>query len=233
MLLDLRPLQCFRCLESGHARDQCKNDIDRSKRCYRCGKEGHKAQECEDTPRCPVCGLGEANHRAGNKACTSARIRRRVGPSPKPTKMTVQETSTVVETTINREEINTVEMTDITEQPKPQRVRSRLPRPKEIELVDRPVVEMLPQQQQQEEISQDIRDRAQRAAKAQKFNRKATRRHADSEDEERTCEPEDSKQRERNNGCYYIAEQFKPRLPGAELVSAFLGRMWWGCWHDH
>lgn len=79
-------------------------------------------------------------------------MKRRVGPSLKSTETITQEKAKVVETTINREiattnteETNVVEMTDMSEQPKPQRVKSRLPRLKEIELVNRPVAEMLPQ----------------------------------------------------------------------------------------
>lgn len=199
MLLDPRLLQCFRCLEGGHVRDQSKSNTDRSKRCYRCGKEGHKARECEDIPRCPVCAdLGRlANHRAGNKACTSARMRKRTGSQSRPMKTVTQETPKAVEITTNREETSTVEMTDMTEeQPKPQRVSSRLTRRREIELVDRPVTEMLPQQQR-EEKSQDTRDREQRAVKALKSSRKVTRRHTDSENEEESCEPEDSRHGER------------------------------------
>lgn len=188
-LLEPRPLQCFRCLERGHVRDQCKSDVDRSRRCYRCGKEGHKAQQCDDAPKCPMCAdLGRpANHRAGNKACTSARIKRRTGPPVKTTKVAAQEPSKTTETPTGRKEVSTVEMMDTTEQPKPQRVRSRLPR-----LKDTPSAEMMAQQEG-EEKSQDTRDRELRAAKAQKTCEKATRRRSDSEGEEKTCEPEDSR----------------------------------------
>ncbi|XP_011860717.1 PREDICTED: uncharacterized protein LOC105557921 [Vollenhovia emeryi] len=54
-LLDPRPLVCFRCLERGHIRAQCRSSTDRSMLCYRCGKEGHKAQGCTETPDCAVC----------------------------------------------------------------------------------------------------------------------------------------------------------------------------------
>lgn len=139
------------------------------------------------TPKCPVCAdLGRpAGHRAGNKACTSAHMKRKVGPSLKITERTSQEKAKVAETATNKEkattnieEANVVEMSDTTEQPKPQRVKSRLPRPKEIELVDRPAAEMTlqQQQQQQEETSQDTRNRVQRAAKARKSSGKVTRR---------------------------------------------------------
>ncbi|XP_011858738.1 PREDICTED: neurofilament medium polypeptide-like [Vollenhovia emeryi] len=70
-LLDPRPLVCFRCLERGHIRAQCRSSTDRSMLCYRCGKEGHKAQGCTETPDCAVCkGRGlPSNHKAGGAAC--------------------------------------------------------------------------------------------------------------------------------------------------------------------
>ncbi|XP_011859578.1 PREDICTED: uncharacterized protein LOC105557056 [Vollenhovia emeryi] len=70
-LLDARPLVCFRCLERGHVRQQCRNPIDRSNTCYRCGREGHRAQGCTEEPKCSVCtarGL-PAKHEAGGAAC--------------------------------------------------------------------------------------------------------------------------------------------------------------------
>lgn len=84
-LLDARPLQCFRCLEGGHVKEQCRSEVDRSSRCYRCGEEGHKAQTCLAPPKCPVCSdLGRpSNHRTGNRACTSAQIKSRARPSIK------------------------------------------------------------------------------------------------------------------------------------------------------
>ncbi|XP_011858112.1 PREDICTED: eukaryotic translation initiation factor 3 subunit A-like [Vollenhovia emeryi] len=70
-MLDPRPLVCYRCLERGHVRAQCKSAIDRSTLCYRCGKEGHKAQGCSEIPNCAVCsGRGmPSNHKAGGAAC--------------------------------------------------------------------------------------------------------------------------------------------------------------------
>ncbi|XP_011858084.1 PREDICTED: uncharacterized protein LOC105555669 [Vollenhovia emeryi] len=70
-LLDARPLVCYRCLERGHVRQQCRSAQDRSNLCYRCGGEGHKAQACSATPKCPVCsakGL-PAGHKAGGGGC--------------------------------------------------------------------------------------------------------------------------------------------------------------------
>lgn len=41
--LPQRPLQCFKCLEAGHAGAACKSTVDRSKRCFRCGREDRKS----------------------------------------------------------------------------------------------------------------------------------------------------------------------------------------------
>ncbi|XP_011859068.1 PREDICTED: caldesmon-like [Vollenhovia emeryi] len=70
-LLEPRPLVCFKCLERGHVRGQCRSNIHRSTMCYRCGQEGHKAQSCSETPNCAVCsGKGlPSNHKAGGAAC--------------------------------------------------------------------------------------------------------------------------------------------------------------------
>ncbi|XP_024889558.1 uncharacterized protein LOC112465963 [Temnothorax curvispinosus] len=54
-LLEQRPLQCFRCLEGGYVRAQCRSEIDRSGQCYRCGEPGHRAQNCAAPLRCPLC----------------------------------------------------------------------------------------------------------------------------------------------------------------------------------
>ncbi|XP_011860157.1 PREDICTED: uncharacterized protein LOC105557511 [Vollenhovia emeryi] len=64
-LLEARPLVCYKCLERGHVRRQCRSTVDRSALCYRCGQEGHKAQSCTAVPKCAVCsakGL-PANHK--------------------------------------------------------------------------------------------------------------------------------------------------------------------------
>lgn len=57
-LLEMRPLQCYRCLEVGHVQANCRNKKDRRTQCYRCGQDGHIARECEATsPRCTVCAV--------------------------------------------------------------------------------------------------------------------------------------------------------------------------------
>lgn len=54
-LLPARPLQCFKCLEGGHVRAHCPNNIDRSETCYRYGVLGHRARDCE-SKLSPLCG---------------------------------------------------------------------------------------------------------------------------------------------------------------------------------
>ena len=68
VLLDTRPLQCYRCLETGHLGHRCTNVADRSGRCFRCGGPDHKVAGCTaNRPRCPLCAdLGRpADHRMG------------------------------------------------------------------------------------------------------------------------------------------------------------------------
>lgn len=70
-LLPARPLQCFKCLEGGHVRANCKSTIDRSNICYRYGVAGHRARDCDEYPRCILCSEGglPAQHRVGSTRC--------------------------------------------------------------------------------------------------------------------------------------------------------------------
>ena len=68
VLLDTRPLQCYRCLEQGHLGYRCTNPANRAGLCFRCGAPDHKAAGCSAArPRCPLCAdLGRpAEHRMG------------------------------------------------------------------------------------------------------------------------------------------------------------------------
>jgi hypothetical protein len=77
--LRARPMQCFRCLKTGHTIGNCDSSVDRSGRCYRCGGEGHVASRCEEEAKCPLCAdLGRpAGHRLGGPSCTTPRLNRR------------------------------------------------------------------------------------------------------------------------------------------------------------
>lgn len=54
-LLAPRPLQCFRCLEKGHATQRCTAEEDCSRLCYQCKEPDHLAAGCEAKPNCPIC----------------------------------------------------------------------------------------------------------------------------------------------------------------------------------
>jgi hypothetical protein len=75
-------LQCFKCLEPGHVRKDCKSSIDLFGRCYRCGETGYRARKCSTrVPRCPVCSdIGApATHWMGSLACKPPTPHRRKG----------------------------------------------------------------------------------------------------------------------------------------------------------
>ncbi|KYQ58856.1 hypothetical protein ALC60_02142 [Trachymyrmex zeteki] len=70
-LLPERPPQCFKCLEVGHVRAQCRSEVDRGSLCYRCEGMGHAAKGCINPVNCVVClSKGrKADHRMGGPAC--------------------------------------------------------------------------------------------------------------------------------------------------------------------
>lgn len=64
-------LRCYRCLEAGHSRNSCNNNMDRSDKCFNCGESGHVAATCTRKPKCMICTYygKEANHRLGGDRC--------------------------------------------------------------------------------------------------------------------------------------------------------------------
>ncbi|XP_025160812.1 uncharacterized protein LOC105184114 [Harpegnathos saltator] len=49
--LPARAVLCYRCLERGHVREQCRNAVDRSNTCYRSGNPGHRTKDSEGSPK--------------------------------------------------------------------------------------------------------------------------------------------------------------------------------------
>ncbi|KAL0818014.1 hypothetical protein ABMA28_008556 [Loxostege sticticalis] len=84
-VLETKPMRCYRCMESGHVRQQCPNETDRSEMCYRCGGLGHKARDCTAAaPHCPICAdAGKpADHKVGSKNCAPPKRGKASKPVP-------------------------------------------------------------------------------------------------------------------------------------------------------
>lgn len=81
-LLKARPLQCYRCWESGHVKENCQSAVDRSAKCFRCGSDGHRANGCDSTyPKCAICSAKGLNdkHRMGGYNCCLRESPRKAG----------------------------------------------------------------------------------------------------------------------------------------------------------
>lgn len=76
-LLKARPMQCYRCWEKGHLKNQCKSSQDRSGLCFRCGRTGHIARQCTADLCCALCLSQGKNacHRVGSGLCKAENIR--------------------------------------------------------------------------------------------------------------------------------------------------------------
>lgn len=85
--LQQRRLQCFKCLEPGHASANCRNPVDRSLCCYRCGVAGHESSNCSMPLNCPACKAAgkECGHKIGGNACTAGKRDRKGRTSEGPT----------------------------------------------------------------------------------------------------------------------------------------------------
>lgn len=79
--LGIRPTQCFRCLEFGHVRGNCRSETDRSGHCFRCGGLDHKVGECLSPPLCVLCRDKSLDHShwMGSSRCGSRSV-----PAPAP-----------------------------------------------------------------------------------------------------------------------------------------------------
>lgn len=67
-------IRCYRCLRTGHTREQCTEVDDRSLRCFKCGSSDHKAVSCDNVKlSCPLCSdeNRNANHHLGSPECVS------------------------------------------------------------------------------------------------------------------------------------------------------------------
>lgn len=84
VMLDARPLQCYKCMEVGHVQQNCRSKVDRRGLCYRCGVEGHITQKCTaSVARCLICEKAgkPTGHRSGGKACLMVKGRRNIPPA--------------------------------------------------------------------------------------------------------------------------------------------------------
>ncbi|XP_017762078.1 PREDICTED: uncharacterized protein LOC108552173 [Eufriesea mexicana] len=80
-----RKLQCYMCLEFGHARQCCPNNVDRSALCFRCRAGDHSEKLCKTLAhKCPVCAnLGRpAEHRLGGGQARSPAAKPSTGQGP-------------------------------------------------------------------------------------------------------------------------------------------------------
>ncbi|XP_070515880.1 uncharacterized protein [Cardiocondyla obscurior] len=82
--LPARPLQCFRCLQKGHVRENCNSPIDRSNSCFRCGETNHTAVTCKNLPKCLICEELKKpfRHKMGGPACNAKTNRRQPRTQP-------------------------------------------------------------------------------------------------------------------------------------------------------
>lgn len=66
-------IRCYKCLRTGHTRNMCKEEEDRSLCCFKCGSLSHKIRDCDSNVyRCPLCmniNNKDSNHRLGDIKC--------------------------------------------------------------------------------------------------------------------------------------------------------------------
>lgn len=80
-------VRCYKCLEYGHRRNDCKAAVNKEITCLRCGEDGHLVKDCSNNPRCIKFKV--EGHRANQiscpmfkKAVEEERRRRRTSVTP-------------------------------------------------------------------------------------------------------------------------------------------------------
>lgn len=83
-MLDVRPLQCYKCMEVGYVQQHCRSGVDKSRLCYKCGKGRHIAQKrSEKASKCAICAENgdQADRRSGGNACPRVKKRKNTPPA--------------------------------------------------------------------------------------------------------------------------------------------------------
>ncbi|XP_041989041.1 uncharacterized protein LOC121740420 [Aricia agestis] len=85
-LLSARPMRCYRCQETGHARSRCGCEVDRTGLCYRCAQPGHVSASCQNALHCALCeSKGKpADHRVGSSICGKGAPKKKDSTKRKP-----------------------------------------------------------------------------------------------------------------------------------------------------
>lgn len=83
----IQMVRCYKCLEYGHRRNDCKAAVNKEITCLRCGEDGHLVKDCSNNPRCIKFKV--EGHRANQiscpmfkKAVEEERRRRRTSVTP-------------------------------------------------------------------------------------------------------------------------------------------------------
>jgi len=72
-LMKAKPVQCYKCWNFGHVRNNCNSPLDRTGHCFKCGGPDHSSYVCLSQTYCVICadmGLDSA-HRLGSPACSA------------------------------------------------------------------------------------------------------------------------------------------------------------------
>jgi len=69
-LLKAKSVQCFKCWQFGHVRNNCESLTDRTGH-FKYGSAGHNSYTCLNNPYCVICADFESAHRLGSSACAA------------------------------------------------------------------------------------------------------------------------------------------------------------------